>query len=83
MTLDELKAEAKKLGYKVIKDNPRVKLLPCTCGRKQISLWWDGADYMWFQECPKCGKRAPSHKTQNGARKLWNEKIEKELANGN
>lgn len=76
MTLEELKVEAKKLGYKLIKDNPRVKLLPCTCGRKQIDLWWDGVNYTWFYKCPKCGKRSPSHKTQIEVRKLWNKMIE-------
>ena len=82
MTLEELKAEAKKLGYKVVKDNPRVKLLPCTCGRKQIgSAWWDGETYMWFYQCPNCGKRAPSHKMQNEARKLWNKMIEETKEN--
>lgn len=35
MTLDELKAEAKKLGYHLVKNTPKISLLPCPIyGRK-------------------------------------------------
>ena len=35
MTIDELKAEAKKLGYHLAKNTPKIILLPCPiCGRK-------------------------------------------------
>ena len=34
MTLEELRAEAKKHGYKLIKDTPYVRLAPCVCGHK-------------------------------------------------
>ena len=39
LTLDELKAEAKRQGYKLIKDNPTPKLSPCICGRKHRTFY--------------------------------------------
>lgn len=36
MTYEELKKEADKLGYKLIKKPEPVKRLPCTCGCKRV-----------------------------------------------
>ena len=35
MTLEELKAEAEKFGYTLIKKSDSIKMLPCTCGCKR------------------------------------------------
>ena len=37
MNLEELKSEAAKLGYNLVKKQPYTKLLPCTCGEKKPS----------------------------------------------
>ena len=38
MTYEELKVEASKLGYKLIKDEPLPRIKPCCmCGSKRIS----------------------------------------------
>ena len=81
MTLDELKTEAEKLGYRLVKNQPYIKLLPCTCGRKIIKEWYDAgfwAGDKYFYACPRCGKKSPPAKTIRGARIAWNEMIEKE-----
>ena len=73
MTLDELKAEAKRQGYKLIKDNPMPKMLPCICGSKHRTLWL-GADG-WYFECDGCGRTAKPGRTERGARNEWNRMV--------
>ena len=87
MTLDELKAEAKMHGYKLIKDNPKPKLLRCTCGKKDIGRWTrpsenDLCDYQWKMECRVCGKRSEWADSERKAIEMWNEMIESEMKNG-
>ena len=87
MTLDELKAGAKALGYKLIKDNPKPKLLRCTCGAKQFH-WWMKPLYdktyweIWQLECKKCGKKSEWADSERKAIEKWNEMIESEMNNG-
>ena len=77
MTVEELKAEAKKLGYKIIPIRNRVKLLPCQCGRKRLQMWVDGGSPGgFFYVCPRCGRASLTGKTVNGARKKWNKMVE-------
>ena len=61
MTVEELKIEAKKLGYSIIKINPMPKILPCTCGRKRMEKWYscqDGKDTKVEIVCPNCDREA-------------------------
>ena len=45
MTLEELRVEAEKLGYKLVKIPEKVKLSPCpVCGSKHTSVWYIGAE---------------------------------------
>ncbi|MBQ2099491.1 MAG: hypothetical protein II477_00305, partial [Lachnospiraceae bacterium] len=76
MTLDELKAEAKRQGYKLIKDNPMPKLIPCICGSKRRIMWHyaDG----WYFECDKCGRTAYPGRTERKARENWNRMVNDE-----
>lgn len=81
MTFDELKVEADKLGYQLIKKKTHIKLLPCTCGYKRIKEWYDAGFWVtdkYFYSCPRCEKKSPSAKTKRGARIAWNEMIEEE-----
>ncbi len=76
MTLDELKAEAKRQGYKLIKDNPMPKMLPCVCGSKHRTQW-SRADG-WYYECDGCGRKAKPGKTERKARENWNRMVNDE-----
>ena len=80
MTLEELKAEAKKHGYKLAKDLPYVRMLPCICGNKAISY---GSTFPsptpYYHKCRKCGYKSQPAKTKYEARAKWNECVEKAL----
>lgn len=86
MTLEELKAEAKAQGYKLVKNNPRPKLLKCTCGGKDFSKWTrpkeDGFSFEWKIECRECGKASGWADSERKAIEKWNEMIESEMKNG-
>lgn len=75
MTLDELKVEAEKLGYTLIKKPESIKMLPCTCGSKRRSEWFSAGQI--FYCCNRCGKKSPPANTVRGAKRAWNEMIEK------
>lgn len=79
MTLDELKAEVDKLGYKLIKKSVRIKMLPCICGCDKRTEWFDSSKRQTFYSCDGCGKKSPLAKTVNAAKQAWNEMIEKEM----
>lgn len=84
MTLEELKAEAKAHGYKLIKDNPRPKLLKCTCGRNNFGRWTRPSEngscgYQWKIECRKCGKASKWADSEREAIEMWNEMIKREM----
>ena len=70
MTYDELKAEAKRQGYKLIKQTPYIRFESCVCGRKYPVLWF-GHDSN-FYKCPNCNKTAPGAQTEREARLNWN-----------
>ena len=54
------------------------KLLPCTCGRKRITLW-HGADGQKFCACENCDKKGLPAKTEIQARRNWNTMIAAEM----
>ena len=74
MTVEELKAEAKKLGYKIIPVSESIKLLPCVCGCKRRTHWWTVKGM--FYQCNQCGLKAPIGENETEAKKLWNKMIE-------
>lgn len=76
MTLDEMKVEAEKLGYNLIKKPEIIKMLPCTCGCKRRTEWF--CEGQFFYSCNRCGKKSPLSKTTRGARRAWNVMIEGE-----
>lgn len=93
MTLEELKAEAEKLGYELRKKKPAAKyvpFLPCLCGGTRHYEWITGeklpGERNWrvvsFFECSKCGLKSKEYpgKTDNEAREGWNRMIEERMA---
>lgn len=80
MTLEELKKEAKALGYNLIPIKKREKLLPCTCGnnkRDHLCRYVSGIGTKIVLKCQKCGKESEGTSDAE-AIKAWNETIRKE-----
>ena len=81
MTLNELREEAKKHGYYLMKPSTSyTKLLPCTCGHKhRVEIIRDS---MIAYQCKTCGKQSEFAYTREMARKEWNAMIERETDDG-
>ena len=81
MTLDELRAEAKKHGYKLTREYPYIRMAPCVCGHKNIGSYskWsnDRATAPYFHKCYRCGFASESAKTKYEAKLKWNECVSK------
>ena len=71
MTLEELKAEASKLGYSLLKKITYEKLSYCKCGSKRIA--WAG--YPKQYRCTKCGLKGQPAKTKYQAIINWNKAV--------
>ena len=83
MTLEELKIEAAKLGYKLVKKQKSINLLPCTCGGKRRTMWITTTrstrGFQRILACDKCGMEAPPGNTIQEAKENWNKMIEEML----
>lgn len=79
MTVEELKAEAKKLGYTVIKKSEPVKILPCICGKNRRERWYRGSNI--FYKCAYCGFKSPEANTDRQANLNWNEAVKETKSN--
>lgn len=79
MTLEELKLEADKLCYKLVKKQKSIKLLPCICGSKRRSMWITTAGgtkgVQRILVCDKCGMKAPPGNTIQEAKENRNKII--------
>lgn len=80
MTVEELKIEAGRLGYRLVKKPERITMLPCPiCGKKNTSEWqtyaeeYDGS--VFFRACNVCFFRGFRGNTSKEARKKWNEAV--------
>lgn len=78
MTYEELKKEADKLGYKLIKKTEPVKRLPCTCGCKMVYNYYS-ARYCGLK-CRKRGRMSVSYIVASQRQKTidWNNMIKGE-----
>ena len=83
MTVEELEDLAKSMGYYIQKiPEKKVKLLPCTCGAKQMHVIRGGRKRMIA--CHRCGKKtdwfedpfSDIHNIEKTARLAWNKMIE-------
>jgi predicted SprT family Zn-dependent metalloprotease len=78
MTLEELKAEAKKHGYTLTKKIVYEPLKKCPCGshrsiRQEISLKPKGKYY----RCAECGRKGELASSWYQARANWNKTLDK------
>jgi len=81
MTFEELKEEAKRQGYNLIKITKKEKLLPCICGNTRRQHWHrvdvkSGRSYEILR-CPNCGREV-NGETEKEAKHNWNLMIKKE-----
>lgn len=74
MTLEELKTEAKKHGYNLIKQKEKIYLQPCVCGCNQRAKWY-GTYGSVTLKCKRCGRSATGD-TELDAKKQWNRMVE-------
>ena len=86
MTFEELRVEAAKFGYKLVKIPEKVTLLPCpVCGSKNTSVWYTAYDSSrrgsgLLRKCNICdfeGKIVA--KGELSTKKAWNEAVEEYL----
>jgi len=70
MTIEELKAEANKLGYSLVKKPERVPHSKCVCGRRPSV--WSGRGTFYIC-CEKCGRQSERYINEKNAWKNWNE----------
>lgn len=76
MTYEELKAEADKLGYGLIKRKEYVKFKPCPkCGSTGNRDCWHRSSVGPFYVCKKCRWKAKPAKTMAEAKRNWNDGI--------
>lgn len=86
MTVEELKLEAKKLGYNIIKKPESIKLLPCACNNKKPKPYYrhvigkknESGHFYW---CQQCDMKSEIGKTHIEAKRKWNEAIERVSTN--
>lgn len=85
MTVEELETLAKSMGYYIHKiPEKKVKLLPCTCGAKQMSVIRGGRKRMIA--CRRCSRKtdwfddrfSDIPNIEKSARLAWNKMIESE-----
>ena len=76
MTFDELKLEAKKLGYRLEKIQEPITLSPCPiCGKKRTSEWHQQGGLL-FRQCNNCGFAGKYAKNSKEAKIEWNKTVE-------
>ena len=76
MTVEELKLEAAKLGYNVVKKQQYIKLSPCICGKKHPRQWYRMGSGNIVYQCDDCNFSSPEAKTKKQARLNWNKAVE-------
>ena len=72
MTVEELRREAKTLGYSIVPIVRTEKLLPCVCGCDRREHWTGQSENNHvILICAKCGREV-SGRTNREARHNWN-----------
>ena len=83
--LNENERNAVALAIKRLKSSIRntEKQLPCICGRKRLSKWYDMYLGTWSMSCPNCGRTSDHVEHKRDLNRVWNQMIRKEKENGN
>lgn len=83
--LNEKERRAIALAVKRLKSSIKTteKQLPCICGRKRLSKWWNYVLGTWSMSCPNCGRTSDHVEHKKDLNKVWNQMIRKEKENGN
>jgi hypothetical protein len=74
MGLGDIKIEADKLGYRLVRKTEYVHFMPCICGASNRGRW-SSPDGIFF-ECNNCGLKSKPAKNETDARKNWNKLVE-------
>ena len=75
MTLEQIRTEAKKHGYKLVKDTPNPTLDACICGSKRHIRML--GIHVKYYKCTKCGFTADEVQYLYQAKLKWNECVSK------
>lgn len=75
MTVEELKKEAAKLGYNIIKKQKYIRFNPCVCGCNRREHWYGYGQTKFFR-CKNCGLKSPEGSNEKEAKLNWNKMIE-------
>lgn len=79
MTLEELKVQDRKHGYRLVKIPEKITMLPCPiCGKKQTSEWTacDQSSEKYFRRCDSCYFDGYFGKNTREAELAWNHAVE-------
>ena len=78
MTVEQLKEEADKLGYRIVRKSAP-KLVACDCNNRKPRQYraYIGGEKKIYYYCPDCRKKAESCTNVEDAILSWNEKNEK------
>ena len=80
MTLEELKAEANKLGYDLIKKKPYIPIKPCpVCGKKSTSVWHGQRGKGTIRQCSFCDFAGDWTNEKIPTTEAWNNAVERYL----
>lgn len=78
MTLEELRAEANKLGYSLIKKKPYIPIKPCPiCGKKCTSVWYGTGDKGTIRQCSSCDFEGDWTNEKISVNEAWNNAVER------
>ena len=80
MTLEELKTEASKLGYSLIKKKPYIPIKPCpVCGKKGTSVWYGTGGKGTMRQCSFCDFAGDWTNEKIPTTEAWNNAVERYL----
>lgn len=73
MTFEELKAEADRLGYRLVQKQPYIPFPTCKCTnyKKGVDRYQSSRGYFW--RCPTCGLTSKPAKLSRDADRIWYE----------
>ena len=80
MTLEELKAEANKLGYGLIKKKSYIPIKPCpVCGKKSTRIWYGQRGKGTMRQCSFCDFAGDWTNEKIHTTEAWNNAVERYL----